>query len=868
VDFYDYLDTTRISTGVLYNKVIPYSSFMDYTGTNDTVVSSSENWYQLYFELYNAHLGTPAMPDILALTDSVQAELNAFRVPIGILTMNYNLIKDSALINNLLVIQDSVLHDGPNTSESPYTSHRCFVAAALIDDCPLASVTFLLRDDYLFENTGEEVMNYIIDFNDGQGPQILDPNDDYTVEYSTTGVKNLEIEAWMIGGTVLRCTATFTVSEVNPIMQRAARAAQSPPNNTYEDAVVSAVYENETYTGNFGIWYGCESENQIRKPVIFVEGYDPHDQNTLSGGEMYALADQKALATDLRNQGCDIIMLDFKDGAAKIQANAMVLKALIDTINAMKVTHNELVIIGASMGGLVARYALSYMEQQQEDHQTRLFISYDSPHQGAYGTLGGQHLLAKLGKVSNVIDKNVATTMAKAIKKSERFVNSDAAKQMLVYHHSATDGKKAKPHPMRTAFLNDMASLPNNGYPERCRNIAIACGSGTGVGQGFAPGAQQLNWDTVAIYGLLKFKLRINALPDHIEREILNLDMKVHVPWPFLRWIIWTWIPVPYLSDIHVKVNNTDPYDNCPGGKMDILKGLDKAIREVLGQSGDYNSFESFVPTVSALDLNKGYLESITTSGSYLMTNIYDSIIVKNPYHEFTNHDITPFDTIYVGQENLFHVTGGGISTMTASWMMNEIIRDTIQFKDVTFSTVAKQYEAKTCIIAGLTDGAGVNHPVVIDNGADITFLAGESITLKPGFHVEQGATFNARIHAYNGTIQSPSSQIMAYSPLRKGVGNSGNSPMSIPLMSNSLRKESASIIPNPSQGSFTVNTGLAEKEIGVITIFDLLGKQVISTNVKGGKKQLVLEVPHGMYLVRVTKEDHQAETIKLIIKH
>jgi hypothetical protein len=64
------------------------------------------------------------------------------------------------------------------------------------------------------------------------------------------------------------------------------------------------------------------------------------------------------------------------------------------------------------------------------------------------------------------------------------------------------------------------------------------------------------------------------------------------------------------------------------------------------------------------------------------------------------------------------------------------------------------------------------------------------------------------------------------------------------------------------------VNTGLAEKEIGVITIFDLLGKQVISTNVKGGKKQLVLEVPHGMYLVRVTKEDHQAETIKLIIKH
>jgi len=573
------------------------------------------------------------MPDILALTDSVQAELNAFRVPIGILNMNYNLIKDSALINNLLVIQDSVLHDGPNTSESPYTTHRCFAAAALIDDCPLEEMTFFVSDDYLFENTGEDVLYYVIDFDDGNGARILDPNEEYTVEYSTTGAKVIEIEVWLTGGLILSCFSTFTVSAVNPIMQRAARAAQSPPNNNYPNAVVSATYDNVTYTGNFGIWYGCESENQIRKPVIFVEGYDPHDWNTLSGGELYALADQESLATNLRNQGCDIIMLDFKDGAAKIQANAMVLRALIDTINALKVTHNELVIIGASMGGLVARYALSYMEQQQEEHQTRLFISYDTPHQGAYGTLGGQHLLAKLGKVNDNIDKtilkNLVEPTAKAIKKAERFVNSDAAKQMLVYHHSATDEKKAKPHPMRTAFLNEMASLPNNGYPEQCRKIAIACGSGTGVGQGFAPGAQQLNWDTITMLGFLKFKLRINALPDHTEREILNLDMKVHVPWPFFRWVIWTWIPVVYFSDIHVRVNNTEPYDNCPGGKMDILKGLDKAICEVLGQEEDYNLFESFVPTVSALDLNKGYLESITTSGSYLMTNIYDSITFK-----------------------------------------------------------------------------------------------------------------------------------------------------------------------------------------------------------------------------------------------
>jgi len=43
---------------------------------------------------------------------------------------------------------------------------------------------------------------------------------------------------------------------------------------------------------------------------------------------------------------------------------------------------------------------------------------------------------------------------------------------------------------------------------------------------------------------------------------------------------------------------------------------------------------------------------------------------------------------------------------------------------------------------------------------------------------------------------------------------------------------------------------------------------QVIRTNVKGHQKQLVLEEPPGMYLVRITEDNHQAETIKLIIKH
>ena len=39
-------------------------------------------------------------------------------------------------------------------------------------------------------------------------------------------------------------------------------------------------------------------------------------------------------------------------------------------------------VIGYSMGGLIARYALAYMEEQGIAHETRLYVSYDAPQKG------------------------------------------------------------------------------------------------------------------------------------------------------------------------------------------------------------------------------------------------------------------------------------------------------------------------------------------------------------------------------------------------------------------------------------------------------------------------------------------------------
>jgi alpha-beta hydrolase superfamily lysophospholipase len=56
---------------------------------------------------------------------------------------------------------------------------------------------------------------------------------------------------------------------------------------------------------------------------------------------------------------------------------------LLHRVNYEKRSNEPLVLIGASMGGLVSRYALTYMERYHMSHDVRTFISFDSPQKGA-----------------------------------------------------------------------------------------------------------------------------------------------------------------------------------------------------------------------------------------------------------------------------------------------------------------------------------------------------------------------------------------------------------------------------------------------------------------------------------------------------
>ena len=138
------------------------------------------------------------------------------------------------------------------------------------------------------------------------------------------------------------------------------------------------------------------ADDVLDKPIIVIDGFDPGDNRKITG--IYDLLNYtdtnstQNLADLVIADNYDVIILNFPiytrsadmveiDGGADfIERNAMLLVDLINIINTEKtVDAEDLVIIGPSMGGLISRYALNYMESESIDHETRLWLSFDSP---------------------------------------------------------------------------------------------------------------------------------------------------------------------------------------------------------------------------------------------------------------------------------------------------------------------------------------------------------------------------------------------------------------------------------------------------------------------------------------------------------
>ena len=232
------------------------------------------------------------------------------------------------------------------------------------------------------------------------------------------------------------------------------------------------IFRAANFQGGSARIYYANPKMGLRRPVILSDGFNsgPTDFNDFWQG-----LNEKdfAFATELRRRGHDLILLGYQERSASILQNAEIATQCIMRAIAERVGGTPMLVGGFSMGGLVTRYALAKMEQQAIDHQTDTYLSFDSPHRGAWIPISLQALAHFV---------TIAPAMSKQI-------NSTASRQLLV-RHIPDLSTPPREDPERTRFLSELAAV--GGWPQRPRKLAVANGNGTGQGNGVRPGEKAL----------------------------------------------------------------------------------------------------------------------------------------------------------------------------------------------------------------------------------------------------------------------------------------------------------------------------------------------------------------------------------------
>lgn len=246
--------------------------------------------------------------------------------------------------------------------------------------------------------------------------------------------------------------------------------------------------------------------SSVRKPMILLDGFDPLDERKAECLYGKYLRFRKPgegdrwlgdLVRGGENQ-YDLIILNFtkwqkpttgfiEGGADYVERNAMILISLIQQINHAMIENGsteKLVIAGPSMGGLISRYALSYMEKHGMDHHCRLWISFDSPQLGANIPLSVQEFVRFFAEEGNSKD---------ARKVLDTQLGSVAARQMLLIHHSKGSLPPGPDPIFRPRFVENLTQngiSGSGGWPTQCRKVSLVNGSlqGKKFGNGCALG--------------------------------------------------------------------------------------------------------------------------------------------------------------------------------------------------------------------------------------------------------------------------------------------------------------------------------------------------------------------------------------------
>ncbi|MBL0046789.1 MAG: T9SS type A sorting domain-containing protein [Bacteroidetes bacterium] len=680
-------------------------------------------------------------------------------------------------------------------------------------------------------------------------------------------MKKLLLIAGLLLLTIVRAQAQCMISNL-----RNANGAYVPLN--YECPAsgfnVTGVYNGTVYSGD--AWLKPAPGNsisQLRKPLIFVEGLDLDTQNhdvhrhgsrgwpnfisgvasEIDAGE--TIFDQlPILLSELNARGYDVFYLDFYDGTSYMQGNSMVLVDLIQKIQANFAGQgsHSIVVAGASMGGQIAKYALAYMENHNMKHCVSDYISIDSPHQGANMPMGVLQMVEQISPLSATIGK------------FKDYLYTPAPMQLLLSH--SYPGAAA----YRQAWLSDLAAVGN--YPQFCRKVAISNGSKTA--------------DALFPAGNILADFKLSSISPCNSHEFIHCGIKSNsgnsspslvylgkfLKGPDLVQMLanvygcesnclpcQTAPSLFYDFKSYVTPPNTPPYDNAPGGKRNTVfqigQQFDKAIGAMIQNNIGLNwssnmytssvmeTYHSFIPTVSALDINTA--------------DLFYNVNANLPNPNIPNPSIYPFDGFYAPSgNNEFHVEiTGDLTHGNIKWTLDELSKvetrlgntlDATSLNNGTYNFKRTENRYFSNLLVGSGGNLYVNGNVPSDFGAATSPALPASATILPS-----GSSLTVE------SCYCPNSQIevAANGSITLGDNSAGNKGNLIFHPGTKLILRTGSTVTINEGSKLTIEAGADFVLEPNVTIL-LQGPNALF-DVQGGMNQLILNASNSINVLRGT---------------
>lgn len=835
------LDKSKVPHGLLLDFAMEFTDVEAFngqlTGSNFVDLTTYTNLYHtmLMSRVRNVTQGFMLPQDFADTWAGYRRDNNLYSTEIGIIPPHlkpptivlsgmyyeYSKIKETALTQGDIAVSNNQYQDVFQNGQwqNPYEELQVFAMASPVYEIKGNAIEFLLPEELWLTNQSQRVSKIEVEVGSGYYEQLGFGQKvffNFQNIPAQEGVHNITFKLTLDNGQILESQIKIKTNQYsNNTIQ--IKSAQSTGMQVQGADSTFMLKSEEAHDGKFArgivsINYAA-GRNEIRKPLIVAEGFDPGI--ITSPENPYGLMDIedfinsiKFINSNLRNllvvddtQEYDIIYVDWLNGVDDMRRNAELLETVIQWVNTQKADNGspeKNVVLGQSMGGVIARYALREMELENVDHETRLYISHDAPHQGAYVPYGLQFMarharneyvqaptlfgLAELWiplaiNVADWYSQNVYSNIDINIDPSPYAVLSladmPASRQLL------TNFVKSDYSVDNTVHDNWQNELNNRGYPQEygIKNVAISNGSECGITQEFNPGAYLFRFYGESSPAFLNSLLRV--ITDPLAGLLLNnaelLFTGILPGSSEYNYDIWAkTIPTGssqqvykgrivytkkllFLFPIDVVLMNKNldappgslPIDTYPGGYYDVEANIDiDALPSFLSDRITHIENFNFIPVTSSLDIGLGelnldeedYLRSYSGGNPPLAPT-------NSPFDNF----ITAFSTNSNINPNEQHIS---FQIRNANWLAQELEGESANIADCSFTCQPLRIEGLSSLCSSgeyfIETAADVQWSASPSNLVNIFNNGSSNVTITPSSSSSKGSV------TLTATIDSP----------------------------------------------------------------------------------------------------------------